>query len=281
MKHIVRLLVVLVIACGVGFLIFKVANNNAPFVLSEFAIKENASNKQFNENLDLLKEKFSTTSENYTKFCQFNEIYKSFDDTLNYYENILNSVSLSKNEIEDIKKGFKSVHERLNTLDVAVNSLISYLNTEEANSSKTNGREIKVNEEYKNVLKECLNLNLALENLIVSKVYNNKCLDPTMNLYVCKNLLVKCHFNSDLKNFGFLSSVQNKISDFVLNGENASDNLIKFVVLFDEFDKIDWQNRFIEYFQNNEVVESENKISVTDFNNLLDCLNKEAYYEKV
>lgn len=281
MKHIVRLLVVLVIACGVGFLIFKVANNNAPFVLSEFAIKENASNNQFNENLDLLKEKFSTVSENYTKFCQFNEIYKSFDDTLNYYENILNSVSLSKNEIEDIKKGFKSVHERLNTLDVAVNSLISYLNTEEANSSETNGREIKVNEEYKNVLKECLNLNLALENLIVSKVYNNKCLDPTMNLYVCKNLLVKCHFNSDFKNFGFLSSVQNKISDFVLNGENASDNLIKFVVLFGEFDKIDWQNRFIEYFQNNEVVESENKISVTDFNNLLDCLNKEAYYEKV
>ena len=281
MKHIVRLLVVLVIACGVGFLIFKVANNNAPFVLSEFAIKENASNKQFNENLDLLKEKFSTTSENYTKFCQFNEIYKSFDDTLNYYENILNGVSLSKNEIEDIKKGFNSVHERLNTLDVAVNSLISYLNTEEANPSQTNGREIKVNEEYKNVLKECLNLNLALENLIVSKVYNNKCLDPTMNLYVCKNLLVKCHFNSDFKNFGFLSSVQNKISDFVLNGENASDNLVKFVVLFGEFDKIDWQNRFIEYFQNNEVVESENKISVTDFNNLLDCLNKEAYYEKV
>ena len=57
--------------------------------------------------------------------------------------------------------------------------------------------------------------------------------------------------------------------------------MIKFVVLFNKYDKAIWQNSFDEYFERNEVVDGSDKVSASDFSSLLTYLNKEAYYEKV
>lgn len=284
MKHIVRLLVVLVIACGIGLGIYFVARDNAPFVLSEYLIEENNLKKQHNENLFSLKENLDSTSENYSAFCQYEEIYKGLEISAKTYETILNSVSLDKNEVNKIKNNFNAFNEKLKTLDNSVTLMKNYLDpekTENPATSEERSRERKVNLDFKSVIEQFLVVNDYFEDLTLKKVYNNKCFDNLINLHIAKNLIAKNCVNSNNKNYGLLLGVQNKIQAFCDKNQNASKDTVKFSILFAGYNKNSWNGKFKEYFDNDEVIASENEVKVADFNKLLDYLNMGVYYEKV
>ena len=283
MKHVVRLLVVLIIVCGIGFGIFALVNKNAPFVVETFVINQNKSNQEAENNIDVVKQKMSSTSLNYDKYSQNYEIYKSIKNGLVYAENLLSSTSLNAQEANIIKNGFKDFGESLKDLNAALVSLKAYLDlpSSEQNDTELAGRENKANEKFNIVISEFLKLNDDMFEIGENKIYAGKSYDPEFNLVRMKNILTNASLSSSMKNADLVISMNAKIELLNQNKDKIDNEMVKFVVLYNKYTKAEWQTCFNEYFESDEYIGGENKVSFSDFNLLLSYINKEAYYEKV
>lgn len=283
MKHVVRLLVVLIIVCGIGFGIFALVNKNAPFVVETFVINQNKSNQEAENNIDVVKQKMSSTSLNYDKYSQNYEIYKSIKNGLVYAENLLSSTSLNAQEANIIKNGFKDFGESLKDLNAALVSLKAYLDlpSSEQNDTELAGRENKANEKFNIVISQFLKLNDDMLEIGENKIYAGKSYDPEFNLVRMKNILTNASLNSSMKNADLVISMNAKIELLNQNKDKIDNEMVKFVVLYNKYTKAEWQTCFNEYFESDEYIGGENKVSFSDFNLLLSYINKEAYYEKV
>lgn len=281
MKHVVRLLVVLVIVCGIGFAIFKIVENNTPFSLNSYVVSQQETINKTDSGIENLSSKFNPEGLNIDTFSKYNEIYKSLKSDLSFCENLLNSTSISKNEANEIKESFENFKTNMNSFVEAMNTLNSYLDENDKDKSQTeiDGREKLVNEKFNAVIVSQLNLQTLLLNLTNTKVYEDNCFDVDFNLIECKRILIKSYLKTGNK-FVLFSNVNLKINEFFENNQKLNEKLGQFVILFKKYAKEDWQNRFDKYFEINEVVE-ETKISSENFNYMLDYLNLEAYYEKV
>ncbi len=283
MKHVVRLLVVLIIVCGIGFGIFALVNKNAPFVVETFVINQNKSNQEAENNIDVVKQKMSSTSLNYDKYSQNYEIYKSIKNGLVYAENLLSSTTLNAQEANIIKNGFKEFGESLKDLDNALASLKAYLDlpSSERNDTELTGRENKANEKFNIVISKFLKLNDDMLEISENKIYAGKSYDPEFNLVRMKNILTNASLSSSMKNADLVISMNAKIELLNQNKDKIDNEMVKFVVLYNKYTKAEWQTCFNEYFESDEYIGGENKVSFSDFNLLLSYINKEAYYEKV
>lgn len=283
MKHVVRLLVVLIIVCGIGFGIFALVNKNAPFVVETFVINQNKSNQEAENNIDVVKQKMSSTSLNYDKYSQNYEIYKSIKNGLVYAENLLSSTSLNAQEANIIKNGFKDFGESLKDLNAALVSLKAYLDlpSSEQNDTELAGRENKANEKFNIVISKFLKLNDDMLEIGENKIYAGKSYDSEFNLVRMKNILTNASLSSSMKNADLVISLNAKIELLNQNKDKIDNEMVKFVVLYNKYTKAEWQTCFNEYFESDEYIGGENKVSFSDFNLLLSYINKEAYYEKV
>lgn len=283
MKHVVRLLVVLIIVCGIGFGIFALVNKNAPFVVETFVINQNKSNQEAENNIDVVKQKMSSTSLNYDKYSQNYEIYKSIKNGLVYAENLLSSTSLNAQEANIIKNGFKDFGESLKDLNAALVSLKAYLDlpSSEQNDTELAGRENKANEKFNIVISKFLKLNDHMLEIGENKIYAGKSYDSEFNLVRMKNILTNASLSSSMKNADLVISMNAKIELLNQNKDKIDNEMVKFVVLYNKYTKAEWQTCFNEYFESDEYIGGENKVSFSDFNLLLSYINKEAYYEKV
>ena len=281
MKHVVRLLVVLIIACGIGFAIFKIVQNNTPFSLNSYILSQQETFNKTDSGIESLSSKFNHASSSFETFSRYNEIYKSLKSDLSFCENLLNSTSISKNEANEIKENFENVKTNMNNFVDAMNSLKSYLDLplEEQSSTEIDGREKLVNEKFNAVIIAQINLESLLLKLTNTKVYADNCFDAGFNLIDCKKILIKSYLKTGNK-FDLFASVNLKINEFFENNQKLNEKLEQFIILFKQYTEKNWQDRFDEYFEFNEVIK-DSTISVSNFNYMLNYLNLEAYYEKV
>lgn len=281
MKHVVRLLVVLIIACGIGFAIFKIVENNTPFSLNSYVLSQQDIVSKTDSGIESLNSKFNHESSSFEIFSRNNEIYKSLKSDLNFCENLLNSTSISKNEANEIKENFENIKTNMNNLIDVMNSLSSYLDLPESERSATeiDGREKLVNEKFNAVIVAQINLDNLLLKLTNTKVYADNCFDAGFNLIDCKKILIKSYLKTGNK-FDLFESVNLKINKFFENEQKLDEKLEQFIILFNKYSEKDWQDRFDEYFEFNEIVKESN-VSIEEFNYMLNYLNLEAYYEKV
>ena len=280
MKKIVKLLIVLIVLCGLGFVIYKVVDKPETLNMNEYVSSQNEKINKTNGDLTNIKAKFNTTGENYSKVSLESNLFEEINSATSFYFDLLGDIELDKNDIKKIKSISTKFESALSELDEAITSLDNYLKLENKNDSEIFEREKKICEKLEILNNLSFELNENFGNICESKIFAGKSFDLGFKLVECKTMMIKSCKNAGGNNFAFLTAVENKISDFFANNQNANNEMIKFVILFNNFEKSDWQHCFDAYFESGNVA-SYNKISQTDFNNLLNCLNKESYYEKV
>lgn len=280
MKKIVKLLAILIVLCGVVFAIVKIVDKPENLNFGAFVNSQNETVDATANKLTNIKTKFNLSGENYATITFESDIFEEINVATNVYFNLLGNSKFDNNQIKSIKKAYENLKNSCEDLVISIDSLDSYLTKEDVDAGEIDGREKKVCEKLKVCVENNLALNLIFENLTENKTFGGKSFDLTFKLIECKTMMIKSCRKAGGNNFAFISEVNDKILKLIENNQNANNEMIKFVVLFNNFDKNDWQGCFDEYFSSGSVV-SCGKVAKVDFENLLSCLNKESYYEEV
>ena len=262
-QHILRLLIVLILAVGIGFVIFYLVKDNSVFNVSSFAKEEFNKNSNSYSLVEELRDEAVIITNNKT-------IYDSLYESFNYYAKFLVN-NVSKDERDSIKTSFQTFNEKYAELNFSLNSLKNYLQEQNRNETELNGRKEQVGEDFKNLNLSLYSIALKLENLVKVKVFNNTYLDATFALTSSKNLLLKTYL--DINNgskYSFVKSVADKVTALKEHNYFASEDSIKFAIKYNSIHN-DVSTLFHDYIDND--------VTNSDLNDLLIKLNKEAYYE--
>lgn len=264
-QHILRLLIVLILAVGIGAIIYFAIQNNTPFVITDYINTESKKDVQVETNFNNL------SSLNDASFSENVFIYNVFEDSINYCVNLLTNAKFEKSEASQLKSAYKSYHEDMITLNNSMEILKDYLEDAEQNATELAGRKEKVNSDLVKVLKEKSNIVQLLNKLTTEKIYGGASFDTRFVLNNTIDIMSDCYLNFNT-NYTLLNSVNIKYNDFVSSKKVANDDMVKFVIKFNEMTENVVKQDFEQYFNNE--TESDN------LRTLLSFLNSEAYYEK-
>lgn len=268
MKHIVRLIVVAAILFGIGFGIYSLVNNNKPFKAVNYISEVNKVNEN---SVNKLNEMNNSVNSVYGENLV---VFKIYEDNISYYLTFLNNVFLTKEAAGEIVTLYRTYEERLNNIVTSLNSLSSYLSLPEAdiNATELEGRKTKVNSDFKLLNTTKHSIASYLENYVLNSIYNNKSYDPNFVIRSSLNIIANI-YNETGNSFSFVSSVSEKLKDYNLNNQLASEETMKFVIKFNSLNKTDLVNGFTSFM--------ENQTKTEDIAVVIDFLNSEVYYEKV
>lgn len=264
-QHILRLLIVLILAVGIGFVIYYLVKDNSTFSVSDYAKEEFNKNSETYNLIETLRDDVNAT------FINNKTIYDSYLESFNYFTGFLTD-NVTKNERDSIKVSFKDFNEKFASLKVSLKSLQNYLNEQNANQQELDGRKNKVCDNFNELNLSFYSLNLKLENIIKTKVFNNSYLDGTFALTSSKNLLLKTYLqlNANSK-YSFVKSVADKVTALKNNGYRINEDAVKFSIKYNSV----YSNVASLYYN---YLDSD--VTTADLNELLERLNKEAYYEE-
>lgn len=265
-QHILRLLIVLVLAVGIGLIIYFAVRDNTPFVPTTYITNNIEANEDLNENLTTLNSKVNA------KFGEDVVIYNIYNDTSCYYASLLVNKTLSKSEASDLKKLYNDYRNKVDDLMFSTNSLINYLGLQDQNAEELEGRKNKVNTDFNALNKSYYNIVVKLENLVTSKIYSGKNYNVVGSLKSVLTMLTN-GYNNTRNNFSLVSDVNTKINSLIQNNSNASKDAVKFVIKFNSLDKQTLTNDFKNYFETSTVNDN--------LNILITFLNSEVYYEEI
>lgn len=265
-QHILRLLIVLILAVGIGFVIYFLKRDNTPFVPTTFIASYINEDEDLKDNLSALSSKANS------KFEEDVVIYNIYEDTLEYYSSLLVNINFNKKEASTVKNLYKEYRNKVDDLIFSTNSLLEYLDLENQNATELSGRKEKVNTDFNALNKSYYKVVTFFENAVNDRVYNGKNYN-TLGVLKSNLIILTNSYNENRNNFSFLSDVNAKINDFVENNCNSSDSAIRYVIKFNQIDRQTLLNSFNTYFVNGTTND--------DLNILLNFLNSEVYYEEV
>lgn len=265
-QHLLRLLIVLILVVGIGVIVFSALKDNTPFNIAEYVNSENKKDSEIEENLVDLN---SLVNSSFSEKVVINNFYKS---SLNYLSSLLNNQKLSKQEVSIIKNNYRDYRTQMNLLNNSMVSLKSYMQDSELNSSELEGRKESVNENFSNVLLEKNKILNTFKNLVNSKIYNGKNNDAKIVLINTNNIIVKNYLTNDNVSFSLLNNVMSKTQDLINSNGLVVDDIVKFVIKFNEMGEEIVIQVFENYFETSFISENLSLI--------LNYLNSEVYYEK-
>lgn len=265
-QHILRLLIVLVIAVGIGIVVYFAVRDNTPFLVSNYIQTNIQEDKELKDNLNELSSKVNA------KYNEDVAIYGIGENNSKYYASALINVVLTKEEANVVRAVYKEYRNDVKQLITSTNSLISYLNETNPNSLELEGRKDKVNTDFNEVNKSLYKVNVFLESLVNSKIYAGENFNVNFTLKSTLNILINA-YNKTRNNFSLIDSVNTKIVALETNNSNSSSEAVKFVVKFNQMGRQEIENTFVSYFTNG--------VASDDLNILLNFLNSEVYYEEV
>lgn len=269
-QHILRLLIVLCLVVGFGAIIISCTNKNAPFVVTEFVNNQSKQDKKIEDNFGVL-----NSIENYSSFTEKVAIYNSLDNNINFYTKLLVNANFSKDETSKIKNAFKQYQSEVNKLNSSMIMLKSYISDPNKNTIELEGRKNKVNNDFLTVLSKKIEIVNALNKTAKSKIYSDNCFDAKFILVNTTNILSDLYLDNLTirNNFTFTNNVIVKTNSFINSNKIAVDNIIKYVIKFNQMTEQTVKSDFNVYFQNGTVND--------DLQVLINYLNSEAYYEEV
>lgn len=265
-QHILRLLIVLLLVVGIGFIIYFVVRDNTPFVPTSYISNNIQQDEKLKENLTTLSSSVNS------KFTEDVVIYNIYNETSEYYASLLVNITLNKVEASQLKNIYSDYRKKVNTLVASTNSLINYIGLENANENELLGRKEKVNLDFNALNKSYYNVVTSLENLVNSKIYAGKNYSVLGVLKSSLTILTNS-YNLTRNNFTLIDNVNNKINAFELNNLRASESAVIYSIKFNELNRQTLIESFNAYFETSALTD--------DVTILLNFLNSEVYYEEV
>lgn len=265
-QHILRILIVLLIIVGIGLVVYFLTKDNSTLEVSTHIATKIESDKELKDNLievSVINEPIFT--ENYF-------VYEVLENNAKYYSGFLIDLEINGSNKRSLDLLYKEYDENKQKLLESTNNLINYLNLQEQNVAELTGRKTKVFEDFSKLNKVYYKINNCLENLVTSRIYNGKNLNPLFNLTSCINILANSYLNTN-NNFSLLTSVVAKTSALKNNLNNIKTETINFAINFSNSNKTELEADFKNYF---ETLEASSEI-----NAFLTFLTSEAYYEEI
>lgn len=263
-QHLLRLLIVLILAVGVGFTIYFLVKDNSKFYVNDYSYQFFTEKNELNKKIEDLTPYGNDT------FLVNKKIYDSLKESLDYLNSRLINTTLTKNEREIVKESFRNLNNEYKNLDKSLISLESYLNETNKSETELSGRKERASADLNKVNKQLYILNNNVENLVLSKIYNDNYLDASFAINSAKNKMINCYF-STLKQKNFVLDTIQKFTELKNNNFKASSSAFIFARNYNQA-KENIDSLFLNYY------ETEN--ADVNFSNLLNFLKSEGYYEK-
>lgn len=262
-QHILRLIIVIVVALSVGLTVYFVTRDNTTFNVDVFVREETKKNEETYNKIISLNDKVNND------FLNNKTIYDSLNESVYYYSNFLININLNQTDRNNVRKQYEKFDECYSELKTSLNSLESYLNETNQNETELNGRKEKVVVDFENLNKSFVSVNSAIENIVFNKIFDKKYLDATFSITSGKNLLIKCYLNNKTK-YATVSGVIKKVSDLKTNNYNVTDDAVKFAISYNK-DYKSAEDIFTKYLLDQNV----------DDNFLINFLTSGDFYEKI
>lgn len=262
-QHILRLIIVIVVALGVGLTVYFVTRDNTTFNVDVFVREE------INKNEDTYNKIISLSDKVNNDFLNNKTIYDSLNESVKYYSNFLTNINLNQRDRNNIRKQYENFDKCYSELKTSLNSLESYLNETNQNETELNGRKEKVVLDFENLNKSFVSVNIVVEKIVFNKVFDKKYLDATFAITSGKNLLIKCYINNKTK-YATVSGVIKKVSDLKANNYNVTEDAVKFAISYNE-DYKGAEDIFTKYLLDQNI----------DDNFLINFLTSGDFYEKI
>lgn len=262
-QHILRLIIVIVIALGVGLTVYFVTRDNTTFNADVFVREE------INKNEDTYNKIISLNDKVNNDFLNNKTIYDSLNESVKYYSNFITNINLNQKDRNNIRKQYENFDKCFSELKISLNSLESYLKETNQNETELNGRKEKVVLDFENLNKSFVSVNTEVEKIVLNKVFDKKYLDATFAITSGKNLLIKCYLNNKTK-YATVSGVIEKVSNLKENNYNVTDDAVKFAINYNKNYK-EAEGIFTNYLLDKNIED--------DF--LINFLTSGDFYEKI
>ncbi len=269
-QHIIRLVVVLILAAIIGFAVYKIVDKNTPFKMNAYFVEQNEKIALTESNLTKVKDKVNEEFQTNLK------IFVGYKTDLSEYVKFLNAYEISKEDGQKIKIKFATLVEKTTVVNSTVEELENYLGLSDANADTLNGIKGKLNDKLSTCLDEFYSLNNFVATFVESKIFAGKSYDTTFVLLNVRDIIFETYKNLETKttdNRTFVNKVNTKIDKYLQNGENPTTNILKLAVEIGKFDETELIENFKLYF--------ESGATVGDFELVIKYLSSEVYYEKV
>lgn len=264
-QHILRILIVVILLTGIGFLIFGIAGKETKFNLSD-SIQENfKANEIFNE-MNLAKSENSID----IKFNQNVEVFNVLKENFDHFGGLLLSVELNESEKKRIKNYFDDYKEKFNVLKSSFEMVKAYQKETNPDESQMNQRIEKLNSDFNAFNKNFYDLTYFLEKTYKNRFLEDGLYDISSSLYSIKGILANANLQTQ-KNFSLVISFDGKVDALEANEFRYNENAIQIAIKFNEKNYDFWIDSFEQYFYN--------EATNDDLTTLLSLISSEVYYE--